>query len=86
MTQDKKYLSTTELAKLLGVSRVSVFNKIKSGEIQAERIGRNYAIPIENLREITKVTLSVQEGREVEEAVERVVREYGVTLRLLGRE
>ena len=37
----KKYLSTTEVAKLLEVSRVTVFNRIKSGEIKAEKIGRN---------------------------------------------
>ncbi len=43
----KEYLSTSELAKLLGVSRIAVFKKIKSGKIKAFKIGRNYVVPIE---------------------------------------
>ena len=41
---NQQFLSTTDLAKLLGVSRVTVFKKIKKGEIKAIRIGRNFAI------------------------------------------
>ncbi|MBZ0166863.1 MAG: excisionase family DNA-binding protein [Candidatus Omnitrophica bacterium] len=41
----KSYISTVELAKLLGVSSVAVFKRIQKGQIKATKIGRSYAIP-----------------------------------------
>jgi excisionase family DNA binding protein len=41
---EKGFYTTTELAKILGVSRVAVFNKIKSGDIKAQKFGRNFVI------------------------------------------
>lgn len=41
----KQYISTYELAKLLGVSSVTVFKRIQKGQIKATKIGRSYAIP-----------------------------------------
>ncbi len=38
------YISTAELAKLLGISPVAVFKRIKKGQIKAVKIGRSYAI------------------------------------------
>ncbi len=38
------YISTTELARFLGISAVAVFKRIKAGRIKAEKIGRSYAI------------------------------------------
>ena len=42
-------LPTSEVAKVLKISRIAVFKKIKSGEIKAEKIGRNYVIPKEEV-------------------------------------
>ena len=39
------YISAAELAKILGISHVAVFKRIKSGKIKAIKIGRTYAIP-----------------------------------------
>ena len=41
----KKYFSVPELAKILGISRIALYKKVVSGEIKAQKIGRNYAIP-----------------------------------------
>ena len=38
------YISTTELARWLGLSPATVFKRIKKGKIQAQKIGRSYAI------------------------------------------
>ncbi|NQV88603.1 MAG: excisionase family DNA-binding protein [Parcubacteria group bacterium] len=89
--QDKKaYISVAELAKKLGISRVAVFKRIKKGQIQAEKIGRSYAISMENVSEITggldANVLTEAKKSEIETAVEKVVKEYGETLRLLGKE
>ncbi|MBU6323626.1 MAG: helix-turn-helix domain-containing protein [Patescibacteria group bacterium] len=83
------YISTTELAKMLGISRVAVFKKIKKGEIPAEKIGRNYAIAMEYVHEILggmRGELNEARKKEISEAVAKVVKEYGETLRLLGKE
>ena len=84
----KKYLSTTEVAKLLEVSRVTVFNRIKAGEIKAEKIGRNYAIPSENflINISNDSSLSKEEEKEIEIVVKKAVKEYGEAFKLLGRE
>ncbi|KKQ68577.1 MAG: hypothetical protein A2626_02765 [Candidatus Nealsonbacteria bacterium RIFCSPHIGHO2_01_FULL_38_55] len=40
----KEFYTTAELAEILGISRVAVFNKIKKGEIKALKMGRNFVI------------------------------------------
>lgn len=82
----QQFLSTTQLADLLGVSRVSIFRKIKKGEIRATKIGRNYSIDKKYLPFITGRALGKQEKEVIDKAVKKTVREYGETLRLLGKE
>jgi len=82
----KKYLSTIQAADILGISRVAVFNKIKKGEIKAEKIGRNYIIEVRQIPQMTKNTLTVRDKKTIQKAVDKTVKEYGETLRLLGRE
>lgn len=90
--KDKKviYISVPELAKMLGISRVAVFNKIKKGQIIAEKIGRSYAISMEEVHDIihgSKPTVLTEEKKgEIKKAVAKVVEEYGETLKLLGKE
>jgi excisionase family DNA binding protein len=83
---EKKYITTTELAKLLGISHVAVFKKIKRGQIKAEKFGRIFLIDRENLPEILDTKLSAGEKKEIEKAVEKTVKEYGETIKLLGKE
>ena len=88
--EKKKYVSVAELAKMLGISRVAVFKKIQKGQISAEKIGRSYAISIEQANEIVGGTndniLTEEKKVEIKKAVEKAVQEYGETLRLLGKE
>lgn len=81
-----QYYSTPEAAKLLGISRVEVFRRIKKGEIKAQKIGRNFAIPKIVLDELCGQNLSSSDKQRLNQAVHRTVKEYGETLRLLGRE
>ncbi|HBO17500.1 MAG: hypothetical protein A2566_03725 [Candidatus Zambryskibacteria bacterium RIFOXYD1_FULL_40_13] len=84
------YISVQELAKMLGISRIAVFNKIKKGQIPAEKIGRSYAISMEHVTEIVggldSGILTEEKKSEIKKAVEKVVQEYGDTLKLLGKE
>ncbi len=82
--KDKQFLSTTELAKILGISRVAVFKKIKKGEIKAAKVGRNFVIDKKDLGNILGKELTKKEKSEIEKAVKKTVKEYGETLRLLG--
>jgi excisionase family DNA binding protein len=40
----KEYYSIPELAKLMGISRVAVFKKVKNGTIKAGKMGKAYMI------------------------------------------
>ncbi|OGI98628.1 hypothetical protein A3H53_01265 [Candidatus Nomurabacteria bacterium RIFCSPLOWO2_02_FULL_40_10] len=83
---DKNLLSTVEAANILGISRQAVFKKIKSGEIKAKKVGRNFVITREDLPYILEEHLTEDRKREIEKAVKKAVSEYGEALRLLGRE
>lgn len=83
---DKRFVSTTELALLLGISRQAIFKKIKAGDIKAKKIGRNFIIDKENLTEILGAVLTEKQKQEIEKSVDKTISEYGETLKLLGRE
>lgn len=86
----KTHISVAELAKMLGISRVAVFNRIKKGQIPAEKIGRSFAISMEDVDEIVQgissKNLTEDQKEVIKKAVEKTVKEYGETLRLLGKE
>ena len=46
------YLTIPQLAKLLGISRIAVYKKVKKGQIEAIKIGRNYVISKSKIPEI----------------------------------
>ena len=50
--KSKEFYTTIELAKLLGISRVAVFNRIKKGEIKAQKMGRNFVIFKKDMEDI----------------------------------
>ncbi len=83
---DKEFLSTIEIASLLGISRQAVFKKIKAGEIKARKIGRNFVINRKDLPGITGKVLTQKQKAEIQKSVDKTFREYGETLRLLGQE
>lgn len=86
----KIHISVAELAKMLGISRVAVFKRIKKGQIPAEKIGRSYAISMDDANEIIQginsKILTEDQKEVIKKAVEKAVNEYGETLRLLGKE
>lgn len=83
---EKDLISTTEAAKILGISRIAVFKKIKGGKIQAQKIGRNFVIRRTDLVHLLNDALDDQKKEEINQAVQKAVREYGKTFRLLGKE
>ena len=83
---DKKMYSTSEVAKILNLSRIEVFRKIKAGKINAEKVGRNYVIPQESLLEALGKIIGSDKKEKIEEAINKAVNEYEDVFRKLGKE
>lgn len=84
---DKKDLiSTPELAKILGISRISVFKRIKSGKLKAKKLGRAFYISRKDLPEILGEVVGDKQEKDINKAVQKAVNQYGETFRLLGKE
>lgn len=84
--ENKEFITIAELAKILGISRIAVYKKVKKGQIKAIKIGKAYAIKSESLSSILGEFLSPKQKQQIERAVDKTVKEYGETLRLLGNE
>ena len=83
---DKDFFSVQEAAKMLRVSRVTVFKKIKKGEIEAVKVGRNFVIQKDDLAQALGQAVGRERKGEIEKAVDKAVKEYGETFRRLGKE
>lgn len=75
-----------EAAKILRLSRVEVFRKIKDGKINAEKVGRNYVINQDDLLEALGKVLGPKNKKKIEEAVKKAIKEYGSTFKKLAEE
>ncbi|MBU4376451.1 MAG: helix-turn-helix domain-containing protein [Candidatus Omnitrophica bacterium] len=85
-----EYISIAQVAKMLGISRIAVYKKVKKGDIKAIKIGRSYAIPQSALDKrsinVKGRPLREAEKRTIEKAVRKTVQDYGEVLKKLGRE
>lgn len=85
---NKLFFSAPEVAKILKVSRMTIINKIKQDLIKAEKIGRNYIVPREEVEHVldNKKDLTEKDKKEISSAVEKAIEEYGNAIRMLGKE
>ena len=81
-----KYITIPQLAKILGMSRIAVYKKVKKGQIKAVKIGRSYVISQKYITNILGKELNEKDKKEIDEAVKKTVKEYGELLKLLGKE
>lgn len=84
--KNDEYITIPQLAQILGKSRIAVYRKVKNGEIQAIRIGKNFAIPKKTIAAVLGKDLTDQDKKEIDKAVKKSVEEYGDVLERLGRE
>lgn len=80
------FISTSEAAKILGISRVAVFNKIKLGKIEAIKVGRNFVIRKRDVFRAAGELLTSGQKRNINKAVERAAKQYGAVFKRLGKE
>lgn len=83
---NKEYYSTAELAKILSVSRITIFNRIKAKQIKAKKIGRNYIIAKTDIASLLSGEVSKSNEQILNRAIKKTVSDYGETLKLLGAE
>lgn len=76
------FLTTSEAAKLLGVSRIAVFQQIKEGKLPAKKMGKMYFIKLEDLQ-LPSTPLNEKGKESLNQSVDKVIDDYGETLRLL---
>ena len=81
----KDYYSTSEAANILRISRIAVFNRIKSGKLKAQKIGRNYIISHKEVLEALGETIGAGKKATIEKAIDKAIHDYGKTFRLLGK-
>ena len=86
MTPEKKYMTVPELARILGVSRITIYNRVMKGQIPAARIGKTYVITDQTVADILGNKLTDRGKARIDAAVHKTVREYGEVLKKLGRE
>ncbi len=80
------YITIPRLAKLLGLSRIEVYRKVRKGQIKAERIGRLYVITDKEVAHILGKEPTPADKGQIEKAVRKAVKDYGEVLRKLGEE
>jgi len=82
----KDFFSIPEAAKLLHISRVALFNRVRAGKMKAAKVGRTFVIQKKDLLEATGEHLSDVKKREINAAVDKAMKEYGETFKKLGKE
>jgi len=80
---NKEFLTLSEMAKILGISREAVLKRAKKGQIKAIKIGRNFAILKEEYENILGKTLTASQKSIIDKGVRKTISEYSTTLKLL---
>jgi len=80
---NERYLTIPELAKLLGISRIAVYNRVKKGQIPAKKIGKTYIIMDQTIGNILGKKVTESGKKRIDSAVRKTVQEYGEVLKLL---
>ena len=79
-------LTIPQLAEKMGISRIAVYNKVKSGKIPAQKIGRNYIIKEEDADKILSEIPSNDNVVWIDSTVKTIVSEYGPLFKWLSQE
>jgi excisionase family DNA binding protein len=82
----KDFYSTAEVAQILNISRVSVFNRIKSGKLKATKVGRNFIVTHEELLEALGDRIGPAKKEQIEKAINRAMKDYKEVFEKLAKE
>jgi excisionase family DNA binding protein len=84
-------ISVPQMAEMLGISRIAVFNKIKNGKLKAMKAGRNYVIEkgyAEEYAREYKASHGLSEGQKalIDRVVHRAMTDFGDSFKRLAKE
>jgi len=82
----KRFITIPQLAKALGISRIAVYRRVKSGAIPATKVGRIYVISDRTVNEILGKELSRKRRDGIDKAIDCTTKEYGQVLKWLSKE
>lgn len=82
----KEFYSSVEVARILNLSRTSIFQQIKRGKIKAIKVGRNFVISHDSLLEALGKRVGTVKKQEIEDAIDMAMKHYEGTFRRLSRE
>lgn len=83
--QHEKYLTIPELAKIIGLSRSQVFRKVQAGLIPHQKVGRINLISKDYVNTVLALgNVTIEDQKEIEKAVKKVVSQYGDVIKKLG--
>ncbi len=83
---EKDYYPIAELAKLIGVSRIAIYKKVRAGKIEAKRLGRMFVIPKSEIESVLGTALTENQKTVIDAGIKKAVKEYRETLEKLGSE
>ena len=86
MAKEKHFLTVIKAAKVMGVTRAAVYKKMQKGQIPFEKIYGRFLIPVEAVEGGVIRDLTEEGKAEIDKGVAKAMKEYGETLRLLGKE
>ncbi len=82
----KAHFSVPEVAHIIGITRQAALKQIKSGRLQAQKVGRNYIIARTDLETALGSSVSPEQKNEIERIVKKVVKQYCIAFRRFGKE
>ena len=80
------YITIPKLAKMLNLSRTTIFNWVKSGKIKASKVGGTWIIDDPDIMQTLRGELTEKQKEEIDQAVLRAIEEYGQVFKQLSQE
>lgn len=81
-----EFLSTTEVAKILEISRHAVQKRIKNKTLKATKVGRNYVIPRNEILRVLGDAIGEESKKEIDKAISKAITQYRDVFKRLGKE
>ena len=80
------YTTVPQLAKILNISRSTVFKWVQSGKIQASKVGGTWIIDDPDLAAVLEGEITEKQKQEIQVVVSKAIQQYGELFKRLSKE
>ena len=70
----------------MGVSRITIYNRVKKGQIPAEMVGKTFRITDNTVNNILNSKMTKSHKDLIDRAIRKTIEDYGEVLKKLSRE